>query len=108
MSKHFDDFAPTPDALSAGYSPVMRGQGRWFLMANDQVVFGMLWTDDSDALGLLAIESSDPAAVAAVNAAMDENAAAGVPTTDLFDEFLSDYPTEEYGTGNLADLLAAF
>lgn len=108
MSGHFDDFAPSPDSPQTGYSSVMVGPGRWFLMANDQFVFGMLWTNAADAVGLLAVETSDDSAVSAVNAMLDANHAAGVAAADLFDELLSDYPTENYGEGDLADLLAAF
>lgn len=108
MSAHFEDFAPTPAKPLGGYSPVMVGDGRWFVMSNDEVMFGVVWTDDADAFGLLATEASDPDAVLAINRLMDENSAAGVTATDLFDQLLTDYLTDNIGEGDLADLLAAF
>lgn len=107
-SGHFEDFAPTPAEPLAGYSPVMVGEGRWFVMSNDEVMFGVVWTDDGGALGVLATDASDDAAVLAMNRLMDENQAAGVSTTDLFNELLTQYPTDVIGQGDLADLLAAF
>ncbi len=102
-----DDMGPelAPDQLE-NYSPVMTGPGRWFVMvAGDGALFGVLWTDDRYALGLLGTEGSDPDHQRAGWDELRRAKAAGYTATETFDTLMAAYEPELYGEGELSQLM---
>lgn len=105
-SPHFADFAPeqvSPVELEFGSSMV--GTGRWFVMEDDGSLFGILWTDDKDALGLLGTEETSAAHQQAGMAEIRRAKANGYTATEVFDTFMATYEPDGYGEGRLEDLL---
>lgn len=107
-SPHFNDFAPeqtTPDVPE--FESSMQGPGRWFVMEDDDgSLFGVLWTDDKDALGLLGTELTSSEHQQAGVAEIRRAKANGYTATETFDTLLTAYAPEGYGEGQLEDLLA--
>jgi len=109
-SAHFNDFGPQLDPNQPEeYATTMIGPGRWFVMIEDgsAELVGVLWTDDKDALGLIAVEASDRARVAATRSLLRAARAARRPARDVFDELLQQYRPSTYGEGALQSLLDA-
>lgn len=109
-SPHFDDFAPTlTPGQTLGYSPVMTGAGRWCVLVDTDetppALIGVLWTNDTDALGLIETEASSHPHALSVRAAIDEDAAAGRPARAAFDAYVQGYQPDVYGEGDLTVLL---
>lgn len=104
----FDDFSPELDPGSPeGFSTVMRGRGRWFLWVDtDGSLFGVLWTNDRDALGLLGTEGTDPAHQQAGMAEIRRAKANGYTPTEVFNIIADVYAPTDAGAGDLAALLA--
>lgn len=108
MTSRWDVMAPVLDVVPE-FSPEMTGPGRWFMwVADTGELFGVLWTDDKDALGLLGTEETDPAHQQAGQAEIRRAKANGYTATETFDTLMAAYKPAAYGEGILERLLASF
>lgn len=86
-SPHFDDHEPELVAAESDYPGQVTGPGRWAVLALGGDVFGVLWTNDDDGLGILPVnDAGDDAYQAALilGAAITSAAARGASATDAF------------------------
>jgi len=106
-SRQISDFKPASlgPRVSPSYSQVMTGPGRWFHMKDpDGAVYGILFTNDADVLGLIGLtESSGPLLSSGITA-LRQAFAKGVRTIDQFDYLFGLYGPGSMTGGELADI----
>jgi hypothetical protein len=83
------NFAPTRTDRLRSYGSTMAGSGRWFRWVDDGGTFGIVWTDDRDALGCLGVAGVTPEYQQAAQRVLREGFAAGFSATDQFDRILA-------------------
>lgn len=89
------------------YSPVMKGEGRWFNWYEGEIFIGVLWTNDDDALGLTCtLKSNQDYALVAQNEFRSAYAK-GISASDVFDRIYVAAQPEICGEGRLEDLYNA-
>lgn len=106
-SAHFQDFAPVMDNPVPDYSPVMKGEGRWFNFYEGDVFIGVLWTNNEDALGLTCTLKSDQDLALIVRNELRAAYAKGISASDVFDRIYVAAQPEICGEGRLEDLYNA-
>lgn len=104
----FDEMSPVLEGSFSEFSVEMVGPGRWFVMSEDNEMFGVLWTDDKEALGLMGTEKTSSYRQQVGWAEIRRSRANGRSATETFDLLLSEYPSDAYGEGDLGLLRGAF